>query len=102
MYYGSITLFPHVHHVGNITIVHSHPFHSDSNGDPIEHSHSKNQYIFIDFLTHFVSTFIVFYAGLTVIRAIIHKIETEQYINYLKPVEYCSNLLRAPPLKIHV
>lgn len=102
MYYGSITLFPHIHHIGTVTIVHSHPFRSDSNGNPIEHSHSKNQYIVIDFLTHFVSNLIVFYAGLNVIRSIIHQIETKQYTSYLKLLEYCSNLLRAPPVKIHV
>jgi len=37
-YYSSITLFWHSHHLGNTTIVHSHPFNNT------QHSHTAAQY----------------------------------------------------------
>jgi hypothetical protein len=44
-YYGSITLFWHSHHLGNTTIVHSHPFNNT------QHSHTAAQYDLIKVLT---------------------------------------------------
>jgi len=44
-YYGSITLFWHSHRLGNITIVHSHPFSNN------QHSHSAAQIDLIKVLT---------------------------------------------------
>jgi hypothetical protein len=45
-YYSSITLFWHSHQLGNITIVHSHPFSHNST-----HSHSTAQYDLIKILS---------------------------------------------------
>lgn len=48
-YYGSITLFPHIHHIGTTTIVHSHPY--GGSDDCPNHSHTTGQYQTIQVLT---------------------------------------------------
>lgn len=38
-YWGSVTLFPHAHHVDGFVIVHSHPFSGAANGSaPLNHT----------------------------------------------------------------
>ncbi len=98
-YYGSITLFPHAHHIENgVTIVHSHPFNSGSDKNPVNHQHTPNGYILIQLLSNFVSTVIFLGLLIEVSKIIISK--------YILPItDEClpnlfilySNGLRAPP-----
>jgi hypothetical protein len=57
-YYSGVTMFYHTHTVNGVTIVHSHPFlkHTDKQGHPIEHSHTREGFQFIQFTSHFVFT----------------------------------------------
>lgn len=49
-YMAGITLFYHEHCIGNVRIVHSHPF-----GDA-DHHHSASEFLLIAQLNHFAST----------------------------------------------
>lgn len=45
-YWGSVTLFPHAHHVDGFVIVHSHPFSGAANGSaPLNHTPQQFQLI---------------------------------------------------------
>jgi hypothetical protein len=48
-FYGSVTLFKHIHVVDGITIVHSHPF----SGGKTNHNHSSKGYLTLQFLDDF-------------------------------------------------
>ena len=58
VYYLSITLFYHSHIINGITISHSHFYrtHTDTNGEPVNHSHPQDEYIFIKIITQFITT----------------------------------------------
>jgi hypothetical protein len=58
-YYGSITLFTHVHHIENgLVIVHSHPFRQGTEKNPVNHQHTSEGYVLIHFLDTFLKTFL--------------------------------------------
>jgi len=92
-----ITFFTHVHIVNGVTIVHSHPFKSDANGDPLhEHTGAEIQ------LIHTLSTF--FSTGLIVLLIILGvfglKKKTQPLREYLfHPRLYSEgpSRLRPPP-----
>lgn len=54
-YYGSITLFPHIHTFQTGRIVHSHPFHPSPDGNPVNHTHSKAELLILQDLSEFTS-----------------------------------------------
>lgn len=49
-YLAGITFFTHMHVVGGVTIVHSHPFKKAA-----AHSHSVVELLLIDFLSHLIT-----------------------------------------------
>lgn len=51
-YFCSITFFTHSHVVNGITIVHSHPYKTDANGNPT-HEHTGTELQLIDALSTF-------------------------------------------------
>ena len=100
-FYGSITLFPHIHHLGNECIVHSHPFKKDCKGKPVSHSHTKDQFRIIHLLSNFISTVLIIKIAQKVIRSLINVFKIEQYRSFLKAKEFSIYQLRAPPINIH-
>jgi len=59
-YYGCITLFTHVHHIENgVVIVHSHPFRSGTEKNPVNHQHTSEGYILIHYLNTFLKTILI-------------------------------------------
>lgn len=101
-YYGSITLFTHTHILNGVTIVHSHPFNSGTEKNPIKHQHTANGFLLIQFLSHFLTTvsFLTFSIG--ILKAVLRKyILQKNDENLFNRICICSNGLRAPPLNIH-
>jgi len=101
-YYGSITLYTHTHILNGVTIVHSHPFNSGTQKNPIKHQHTANGFLLIQFLSHFLTTvsFLTFSIG--VLKAVLRKyILQKNDENLFNRICICSNELRAPPLNIH-
>jgi hypothetical protein len=70
-YLGSITFFPHTHIVDGITVVHSHPYKSHSGNYPINHSHSKNGFLLIQFISGFISATPVLFFGVLITRKLL-------------------------------
>ncbi|MDB4584350.1 hypothetical protein N9164_14455, partial [Draconibacterium sp.] len=58
VYYVNITLFYHSHIINGITISHSHFYsiHKIAKGEPVHHSHSNAEFIFIKIITQFIAT----------------------------------------------
>lgn len=100
VYYVSITLFYHSHIINGVTVSHSHFYwtHTDSNGKPVNHSHSQDEYIFIKIITQFITTavsgFIIFRMFLMVLNQ--YQIPLKEFVfsAYNRP----GYSLRAPPL----
>ena len=93
---GSITLFNHAHVVNGITIVHSHPFKSDSNGKPI-HSHNNKEFITIHLLSVISVITIILYISIESIKPLLYRIVPgirQAVVNNLQCLSYS---LRAPP-----
>lgn len=100
-YYSSVTLFTHSHHIENgVVIVHSHLFNSESSEKPIKHQHSKNEYVLIHLLSHFLTTvfFIAFVIEAYKTALKIHIIQNNDD-GFYNLTYSSSNGLRAPPLK---
>jgi hypothetical protein len=95
-YFVSTNMFYHSHVVLGDTIVHSHPFKSDSNGKPI-HSHNDKGYLTIQYLSCLLLSVIIF----TLIRDGISLNSSELVVKLkLNKVLSSSRLvysLRAPP-----
>ena len=67
-YIGSITFFPHNHIVDGVTIVHSHPYKSHSGNVPVNHNHSKNGFLLIQFISNFIAIAPIVFIGVVIIR----------------------------------
>jgi len=101
-YYGNITLFTHIHILNGVTIVHSHPFNSGTEKNPIKHQHTENGFLLIQFLSHFLTTVLFFAFSIEVYKAVLRKyILQKKNENFSNLAFLCSNGLRAPPLNIH-
>lgn len=98
-YYGSITLFPHCHIVNGVSIVHSHPFNSSSDKNPINHSHSKDEFVLIHLLTTFLFTFSFIYFLSEVLKVVLKNISGEFLWEIVECIFFNSHGLRAPPVK---
>jgi hypothetical protein len=98
-YIGSITLFTHTHIVDGITVVHSHPYKSHSGNIPINHNHSKNGFILIQFISNFIAITPLLYLVIAVIRKTLNNQLPIQDVNLnLGLFHNCSNFPRAPTL----
>lgn len=96
-YFCSITFFSHSHVVNGVTIVHSHPYKTDANGNPT-HEHSGNELQLIAvFSTFFVAGAIIFTILLNLFSKRTEKILTE----YVSPIHARRvephHRLRPPP-----
>lgn len=91
VYVGNVSCFVHKHKVGDVTIVHSHPFTSSS------HSHTATSLTTLSLISHFCS--------LPVAEAV----ETETFLQLLRVLilgdvvssecgDVLSSSLRAPPV----
>lgn len=92
-YYGSMTLFPHVHYIGNTVIRHSHPYTNAS------HTHNSNTVTLLQELSQIILTIpgaavlLAAFRNLIIITA--EKIE-QRYIYKT----YSIYLLRGPPASV--
>ena len=102
-YLGSITLFPHNHIVDGITVVHSHPYKSLPGSNPVNHSHSKNGFLLIQFISSFITTVPVLFFGTIISRKILRKLffnQNETVIpGFFLPG---ANRPRAPASLLHI
>jgi hypothetical protein len=98
-YYGSITLFYHSHIVLGDTIVHSHPFRSDSHGAPM-HSHTDNGYVTIHILASFTVAFIFLYFDFKTKAKVIYEIVPKFKHGTANHSFHYFYSLRAPPTNI--
>jgi hypothetical protein len=102
-YYGGITLFHHQHIIEGVSIVHSHPFKSCSGSSPVEHRHSKSGFALLQFISDFIAVISLIFFGVSIIRKIANNIFliSDENVPVSFP-HYCNNLLRAPPIKLHI
>jgi len=71
-YFGSITFFPHTHIVDGVTIVHSHPFRSQPGDVPVNHNHSKDGFLLIQFISNFITVAPFLFFGIVILRKILN------------------------------
>ncbi|MDD2437005.1 MAG: hypothetical protein PHG27_05435 [Massilibacteroides sp.] len=71
-YYSGITFFPHAHVHNHTTIVHSHPYQKDSQGNPT-HTHNKTEFALIAVLSHMVMTGAVFFVVWTISQMLFYR-----------------------------
>lgn len=95
-YWGSVTLFPHAHHVDGFVIVHSHPFSGAANGfAPLNHTPQQFQLIaHLSLLVMVAAVALSFAARLLGVRYVFRMMRP---VGCLRPaIRTCS--LRAPPV----
>jgi hypothetical protein len=96
-YFVSVTLFPHSHLVDGITVVHSHPYKSHQGNNPINHNHSKEELIFIQFISHFKAIAPLIFFGVAIFEIFLNTSsllpETDLYFSLQ---HYSPFLPRAP------
>jgi hypothetical protein len=101
-YYSSITFFPHTHIVEGKTIVHSHPYNPFSGDNPSNHHHSKNEFVLIHILSHFLIFASLAAFTFLVLRAVLQKAIIQKKDQGFSDFPFlCSNGFRAPPLFIY-
>lgn len=101
-FYVSISFFTHTHIVNGVVVVHSHPYNPFSKDKPVNHDHSKNGYILIHFLSHFLTTVSFFTISIVVFKAALKNFFSRNNEENLSSNFFISsNGLRAPPLSIH-
>jgi hypothetical protein len=101
-YFGSITFFPHTHIVDGVTIVHSHPYKSQPGNVPVNHNHSKNGFLLIQFISNFIAIAPILFIGVVIIRNTFNTrllIQGENLI--LNLYRYSTHRPRAPTLYLH-
>lgn len=100
-YLGSITFFTHVHILDNgVIIVHSHPFKSESDTIPFNHQHSKNDFVIINLLTHFLTTIFSVAVVIAAFNILLKKYIIQKNDKINANLLILSSIgLRAPPFK---
>ena len=96
-YFGFITFFPHTHIVDGVTIVHSHPYKSHSGDVPVNHNHSKDGFLLIHFISHFIASAPIILIGFAIIQTTLNSRCSIKHENFYLNLYLCShNLARAP------
>jgi hypothetical protein len=95
-FFGSITLFDHAHIVDGTTIVHSHPYKTNSHSIPL-HSHSEKGYITIQLLSFLAYTFLFICFNFKTIPPLVGKIVLKIKEGMTYHLIHYLYLLRAPP-----
>ncbi len=70
-YFISVTFFNHTHLIEGITYFHSHPYKNHSGGQPVNHNHSDNEFLLIQFISNLVTIVPIVFTGITILRNII-------------------------------
>jgi len=99
-FFGSTTLFNHAHIVNGVTIIHSHPFKSDTNGLPL-HRHSSEGYLLIHILNDFASVITCTLFAVTVLNLLREKICLKSVYNFFRQPLMDTSPLRGPPALIN-
>jgi hypothetical protein len=96
-YFSSVTFFPHSHIVDGVTVVHSHPYKSHPGNNPVNHNHSKEELIFIQFISHFKAIAPLIFFGVAIFWKILNArvLITETNL-YFSLHHYSPFLPRAP------
>jgi len=102
VYFCSITFFPHTHIVDGVTIVHSHPYKPKTGNIPSDHGHTKDGFVLIRYLSSFIASAAISFAGLVIIRVVFKNpvvipVESHNHGYYL----YSVHRPRAPALTLH-
>jgi hypothetical protein len=98
-FYGSITFFNHTHIVNGDTIVHSHPYKADKEGNPT-HQHTSNGYLLIHVIRNFTAALSFFYLpGIPFF--FLNKVYHRRKLPFIQPIRVIPNSLRGPPSVIH-
>lgn len=99
-YYVSITLFYHSHIINGRTISHSHFYmvHTDANGEPLSHTHSQDELIFIKIITQFFSTVVAGFLFLQFFLMILTQYQIPSKELVFSSFNQSGFSLRAPPL----
>ena len=96
-YFASITFFSHAHIADGVTIVHSHPYKSHSGNIPFNHNHSKEGFLFIQFISHFKATAPIIFCGIAIFGKILNiRILVPETNLYFSLYPYSPFLPRAP------
>lgn len=98
-YFASINLFYHSHLHLNETIVHSHPYNTDANGNPT-HSHTGNGFITIQFISTLSVLLVFSYFSLKAISQFVYTIPLKATFGEVRKRLYSLSQLRAPPLDL--
>jgi hypothetical protein len=69
-YFGSTTFFPHTHIVDGVQVVHSHPYKSHKGDTPVNHNHSKQDYILIQFISNLIISSPIIFSGIPLLRKV--------------------------------
>lgn len=77
-YFISVTFFNHTHLIEGITYFHSHPYKNHSGGQPVNHNHSDNEFLLIQFISGFITTVPVLFLGTVISWNILHKLFLNQ------------------------
>ncbi len=96
---GSITLFNHAHVVNGVTIIHSHPFKSGSNGKPL-HSHTDQGFLTIHLLSVISIVSIISFFTLESLVPSSYKIVPQTRPLEVNNLSCLFRSLRAPPSDI--
>jgi len=67
----SVTFFNHTHLVDGITVVHSHPYKNHSGDHPVNHNHSDNGFLLIQYISNLITVVAIVFTGIAIPRNII-------------------------------
>ena len=95
-FFGSVTFFNHAHIVNGVTIIHSHPFKSDTNG-AATHNHTPAGYLLIYFLINFIITAGFTLFAINFLLLLKQKFSSGLLDQFSEQSVFLSNSLRGPP-----
>ena len=95
-FFTSTTFFNHAHFVDGNTIVHSHPYKKDINGNPI-HQHSAKGYLLIHIIKNYVSLAVANIIIALVLLKLVPKIFSGCTSSFACQLSKCPISLRGPP-----
>jgi hypothetical protein len=98
-FFGSTNFFNHTHIVDGDTIVHSHPYKKDKNGNPT-HQHSTKGYLLIHIIKNFTTTAVASALFITIPVKLIDKIPSNKNSSIVHKLSIRPNSFRGPPVRI--
>jgi hypothetical protein len=95
-FFGSNTFFTHSHIVDGNTIVHSHPFKKDQNGNPT-HQHSAKGYLLIHIINNFTALAVASILFAVALLKFLYEISSGCASSFACRLSISPNSLRGPP-----